>query len=122
MSWRSGGNSESGSARGGLAQLLAQPVEVELHDHDGIVEAVAAGRQRVQLADEAERRLARHLHEALAPGVQERIAVAVDRGDAAGHADRAEDRLEHALAEEERGRLARTAPGGAAQAAAHDAR
>ena len=31
MSWRSGGNSESGSARGGLAQPLAQPVEVELH-------------------------------------------------------------------------------------------
>ena len=46
-----------------------------MHD-DGIVEAVAAGRERVQLADEAERRLARHLHEALAPGVQERIAIA----------------------------------------------
>ena len=46
-----------------------------MHD-DGIVEAVAPRRQRVQLADEAERLLARHLHEALAARVQERVVSA----------------------------------------------
>ena len=56
-----------------VAEALAQAVEVELDAHDGIVEAVAARGQRVQLAHEAERLLAGHLHEALAPGMQERV-------------------------------------------------
>ena len=105
---------------GRVAEALAQAIEVELDAHDGIVEAVAAGGQRVELADEAERLLSRHLHEALAPGMQERVVRGRHGHDAAGHADGAQDRLEHALAEEERGRLARAPPGGAAEAAAHD--
>ena len=74
----------------------------------------------MQLAHEAERLLARHLHEALAPGMQERVVGRRHGLDAAGHAHGSQDRLEHALAEEERGRLARAPPGGAAEAAAHD--
>ena len=57
------------------AQALAEAVEIELHADDRILEAVAPRRQRVQLADEAERFLAGHLHEALAAGVQEGIPL-----------------------------------------------
>ena len=120
MSWRSGGNSESGSALRRVAEPLAQAIEVELDADDGIVEAEAARGQRVQLADEAERLLARHLDEALAARMQERVVVGRHGDDAAGHADGAQDRLEHALAEEERGGLAGAPPGRAAEAPAHD--
>ena len=121
MSWRSGGNSDSGSARRRVAEALAQPVEVELDAHDRIVEAVAPRGQRVQLADEAERLLAAApARSPCGPGCRNGSWPARHRHDAAGHADGAEDRLEHALAEEERGRLARAPPGGAAQAPAHD--
>ena len=74
----------------------------------------------VQLADEAERLLARHLHEALAARMQERVVVGRHGDDAAGDPDGAQDRLEHALAEEERCGLAGAPPGRAAEAPAHD--